>query len=91
MATTLELDFDIQAFDGPVKITPTNAWQGSKYDAFKIVRQAKSGTGVYCRLFRVGAEGQVIPASETLKHLKIQDGEVFIKFDRDYKVGQVTA
>ncbi len=56
------------------------------FDGFRIARQAGSGTGVYCTLYRK-INGQMVKATETLKHLTIDESGAWIAFDRKYRVG----
>jgi hypothetical protein len=86
--TTVDLNYEIQEFDARVEFAVTGAWAEGQYDAFKLDRQAKKGTGFYCRVYRRFGD-QLVPAGETLKHLKVEGDQVVIKFDRDYVVGAV--
>jgi hypothetical protein len=55
-----------------------------------LVNQAKKSTGFYCRLYR-RVDEKLMAADTTLKHLKIDNDQVVVKFDRDYVVGTVQA
>jgi len=86
MTVTVDLNYEIQEFDARVEFAVTGAWAEGRYDAFKLDRQAKKGTGFYCRLYRRIGE-HLVPAGETLKHVKIVGDKVVVKFDRNYIVG----
>ena len=88
--TAVDLNYEIQEFDARLKFAVTGAWSESQYDAFKLVNQAKKGTGFYCRLYR-RVDEKLMATGTTLKHLKIDGDQVVVKFDRDYVVGTVQA
>ncbi len=88
--TTIKFDNTLVTFDRPLVLTATGSWNTRTYHAFRLARQAKRGTGVYVTLYRL-IDGQLVKASETLKHLRITGERAELTFDRAYQVGRVIA